>query len=216
MSRPRYRDIARLASTVAGRQALYRTMRAPGHHGGQQLAAVIAVSLVPAVVALASVEHWGLASLGAALAAVFQGMSIVYFGHRYPMHHVWRGLEIVHEMHTRYHHMMFDEGQTEIASLDDVDMVMFPARHALGLCAVVVPLLALPWLLGLGLDAALAHAGVAWLYYLAYELVHLAAHGPIGGPLDRVPGLGWLLRHHRRHHAWSLMHHGNFSMLIPL
>jgi sterol desaturase/sphingolipid hydroxylase (fatty acid hydroxylase superfamily) len=68
----------------------------------------------------------------------------------------------------------------------------------------------------MGWGAALVFASMSWLYYLAYELVHLAAHLRVGGPWDRVPGLGWLLLHHRRHHAWAVMHHGNFGMLDPV
>ena len=212
---PPCRTIAAEAATVPERQALFRHQREPGHRGAVQLTLVVLAPLLPALVALSRVGRVGLTEALVVVASLWVGTSVVYFGHRYPMHHVWPGLEIVYDMHTRCHHMIFDERHTEIASIDDVDMVMLPWRHAVALCAVLVPLLALPWLV-LGWDAALCFAAVSWLYYLAYELVHLAAHLRVGGPLDRMPGLGWLLRHHRRHHHWPLMHHGNFSMLIPL
>lgn len=215
MSKLRCRDLARLASTVPERQALYRRMRPSRHRGSRQFVSVMLSPLVPAVIALSLVSHWDSVALVALVGGLLVGTSAVYFGHRYPMHRVLPPLEIAYDHHTRCHHMIFNEGQTEITSIDDVDMIMLPTRHALGLCAVLIPLLTVPWLL-LGLDAALVFAAVAWLYYLVYELVHLAAHLRVGGPLDSVPGLGWLLRHHRRHHAWALMHHGNFSMLIPL
>ncbi|MCA9655029.1 MAG: hypothetical protein H6712_27360 [Myxococcales bacterium] len=216
MRRPPCRTIAAQAATVPERQALFRQRREPGRRGAVQLVIVILAPLIPAVLAIASLRRFGPTEALVVLAGLLVSTSFVYFGHRFPMHRPWRGLEIVYEMHTRCHHMLFDERHTRIASIDDVDMVLLPWRLAVALSAVLVPLLAAPWLWWLGWDAALAFAAEAWLYYLAYELVHLAAHGRVGGPLDRVPGLGWLLRHHRRHHAWPLMHHGNFSMLIPL
>jgi hypothetical protein len=215
MRPPPCQDLVRDAATVVERQALSRQRRPPGYRGARHLAAVIAVSLGPALAALASVGTWGVVPLGAALAAVLVGSTVVYLSHRFPMHRRMRGLELLYDTHTGCHHMMFDEAHTEIASIEDMRMVLLPAAYAAGLCGVLVPLLASPWLWA-GWDAALAFAGVTWLYYLAYELVHLLAHLRVGGPWDRVPALGWLLRHHRRHHAWSVMHHANFGMLDPL
>lgn len=208
-------EIAKQAATVPERQALVRQQRSPRYSGARHLAWVVLVSLGPALAALLVAGAWGATHIVAALVGVFAGTIVVYFGHRYPMHRRLRGVEIAYDMHTRCHHMSFDDTHTEIESIDDVDMVMLPVPHATGMCGVVVPVLALPWL-ALGRDPALVFAATIWLYYLTYELVHLAAHGRVGGVLDRVPGLGWLLRHHRRHHAWALMHHGNFSMLLPL
>lgn len=213
---PPCRRIAAQAATVPERQALFRRQRLPNRRGWVQLSLVVLAPLLPSLAALSQVHGFGLAEVVAVLTGLLVGTSFVYFGHRFPMHHPWPGIGIVYEMHTRCHHMLFDEAHTEIESVDDVDMVMLPWPQAVALCAVLVPLLAAPWLWWLGWDAALVYAAVSWLYYLAYELVHLAAHARVGGPLDHVPGLGWLLRHHRRHHAWPLMHHGNFSMLIPL
>lgn len=215
MRAPPIRDLGRLAPTVAERRALFRRQRAPAYRGWRHLAVVVVVSLLPVVGALWLVQPWGWPQALAALAVVGVGCTVVYFGHRLPMHRRMRRMELLYELHTRCHHMVFDEGQTEIDDFDDVDMVLMPTWAAMGLCWVVAPLLALPWL-ALGVDAALVYAAGASLYYLAYELVHLASHLRVDGPLDHVPGLGWLLRHHRRHHAWSVMHRGNFSMLVPV
>ncbi|MCX4240459.1 sterol desaturase family protein [Paraliomyxa miuraensis] len=210
-----YREILE-APTLAERRAVWRRLRAPGYRGSTRIAQVMAVTLVPAVLALWHAGPWGWKALGAAVGAVLVGASVVYFSHRFPMHHPMRGLGLLYDLHTRCHHMVFREGQTEIESIDDVDMVMMPWREAAAIGWVLAPLLTVPWWLVLGTEAALVYYAVAVLYYLAYELVHLASHLRVGGPLDRVPVLGWLLRHHRRHHAWAVMHHGNFSMLIPL
>jgi hypothetical protein len=149
------------------------------------------------------------------MSAVLVGSSVVYLSHRYPMHRRMRGMEILYDTHTGCHHMMFDEEHTEIESIEDMHMVLLPSVYAVGVCGVLVPMIAAPWLV-MGWGAALVFASMSWLYYLAYELVHLAAHLRVGGPWDRVPGLGWLLLHHRRHHAWAVMHHGNFGMLDPV
>lgn len=204
----------RRATLVRERRAAHRRQRAAGYRGWRHLAVVVAVSLLPAVAALWVVGPWGWREAIGAAGAVLVGCSVVYFAHRYPMHRRTRGVELAYDLHSGCHHMSFCEGETEISGIDDLDMVLLPATYAAGLCAVGVPLLALPWVV-LGVDAAVVFAAVSWLYYASYELVHLASHGKVGGWLDSVPGLGWLLRHHRRHHAWEVMHKGNFSMLIP-
>lgn len=215
MRPPPCRDLVRDAATVLERQALSRKRRPAGYSGARHLASVVLVSLGPAVAALWAVRGWGLVELGAAASAVLVGSAVVYLSHRFPMHRRMRGLELLYDTHTGCHHMVFDETHTEIASIQDMCMVLLPSVYAAGVCGVLVPAISVPWLSS-GWDAALTFAASSWLYYLAYELVHLAAHLRVGGPWDRVPGLGWLLRHHRRHHAWEVMHHGNFGMLDPV
>lgn len=197
------------------RQALSRQRREPGYSGVRHLVSVLAVSFLPAVAALVAAGAWGLGELEAAVSAVLVGSAVVYLSHRFPMHRRMHGLELLYDTHTGCHHMVFDETHTEIESIEDMCMVLLPAGYAAGVCGLLVPMIAAPWLLA-GWSAALVFAATSWLYYLAYELVHLAAHLRVGGPWDRVPGLGWLLRHHRRHHAWDVMHHGNFGMLDPV
>ena len=215
MRRPPCRELFRGTATVLERQALSRQQREPGYSGVRHLVSVVTVSLGPAVAALVAAGAWGLAELGAGLGAVLLGSTVVYVSHRFPMHRRMRGLELLYDTHTGCHHMVFDAEHTQIASIDDMSMVLLPSVYAAGVCGVVVPAISLPWLVA-GWGPALVFAGISWSYYLAYELVHLAAHLRVGGPWDRVPGLGWLLRHHRRHHAWEVMHHGNFGMLDPV
>ncbi len=210
------RTLAARATTVEGRRALFRReVLAPGYRGSVHLAFLLVACLGPALAAVLTVGSWGILELLAGASELLLSTIVVYFGHRYPMHRPLGRMEIIYDIHTRCHHMMFAAGKTEIDSLDDAAMVMFPIRDIAALCLLGVPLLSAPWLL-VGLDPALSFAAVGYLFYLAYELVHLASHGPIGGPLDRVPVVGSLLRHHRRHHAWSVMHQRNFSMLIPV
>lgn len=212
---PPCRDLLREAATVPERQALSRERRAPGYSGLRHLVSVVVVSLGPAVAALVAAGAWGWVELEAAASAVLVGSAVVYLSHRFPMHRRMRGLELLYDTHTGCHHMIFDETHTEIESIEDMCMVLLPSVYAAGVCGVLVPMIAAPWLTA-GWGAALVFAAVSWLYYLAYELVHLAAHLRVGGPWDRVPGLGWLLRHHRRHHAWDVMHHASFGMLDPV
>lgn len=215
MRRPPCRELFRGTATVLERQALSRQRREPGYSGVRHLVSVVTVSLAPAVAALVAAGAWGLGELGAGLGAVLVGSTVVYVSHRFPMHRRMRGLELLYDAHTECHHMVFDAEHTEIASVDDVCMVLLPSVYAAGVCGVLVPVITVPWVAA-GWGPALVFAGISWAYYLAYELVHLAAHLRVGGPWDRVPGLGWLLRHHRRHHAWEVMHHGNFGMLDPV
>ena len=175
----------------------------------------VAFTVVPAVVALAWVDTFGVVEAGTVVAAVLFGASTVYLLHRVLMHRSRPPLHAIYDVHTRCHHMLFNEGQTQIQSSRDLYMVLFPPRWTIALALVGVPLLSAPLLL-VSVDVALTFAGVAYLYFLGYELVHLAAHLPDASAVHRIPVLRQLTRHHQRHHAWEHMHHCNFSMLIPL
>ena len=210
------RTLTRRAPTIEGRRALFRKeLRRPGYSGRWHVGLVVAITVSTAAMAFGLVESWGLAELLAIAGAMLVSMTAIYFGHRYPMHRPVRGMSVLYALHTRAHHMMFNDEHAEIRTLDDVDMVMLPPRWALGLCVVVMPLIASPLLL-VSLDTALAFVATASLYYLAYELVHLAAHAPDGHRIHRTPLIGWLTRHHRIHHDWRRMHDANFGVVVPL
>ena len=210
------RSLASRADTVEARQALFREELLPRNYSGTLHASCTVVfTVVPATVAFLLVDAFGLAEVVTVAAAILFGTTTVYLLHRVLMHKSRPPLHVIYDMHTRCHHMLFNEGQTEIRSIQDLYMVLFPPRWTIALALVGVPLLAAPLLL-VSTDVALTFAGVAYLYFLGYELIHLAAHLPDRSLVHRIPLLRQLTRHHQRHHAWERMHHCNFSMIIPL
>jgi hypothetical protein len=141
---------------------------------------------------------------------------VEHAGHRGPMHHPRRGLGLIFERHTRQHHRFFTERRMEFDGTRDYKVVLFP------------PILLVFFFGGFALPAGialalLATANVAWLfvltsvgYFLNYELLHFSYHTPAGSWVARLPGVGWLRRHHTLHHDQALMSHYNFNISYPI
>lgn len=216
MTRDFCQNLASRAKTVEARQALFRREALPRLYSGKlHLLFTAIVALGCAGGCSLAISSWDFVVLGSVLATIFVAMTLIYLGHRFPMHRPVPGLLPIYELHTRCHHMLFDYGRTEIRETDDAYMVMLPPWLTVALCVAIYPALSLVMLL-ISPDAFWASVGTYCLYLLTYELVHLAAHAPPEYGLSGVPVLGALLEHHQRHHAWSEMHHGNFSMLFPV
>ncbi|MEM6991742.1 MAG: sterol desaturase family protein [Myxococcota bacterium] len=208
------RTLTRRADSIEERRALYRSELAPhGYRGGLHIAYTIALGLSLTAGAWSQVQRWTAAAQLGLAGGVLASMCVIYFAHRFPMHHA--SGRAAYDLHTRCHHMLFDRDHLEIRSLADIGMVMLPKFGTLVLCVVVFPLIAAPLTL-VSWDATFAFLGCVQLYFLAYELVHLAAHAPDQSRVHRTPGLGFLTRHHRRHHDWRVMHSKNFAMVLPL
>lgn len=210
------RTLTQRADSIDERRDLFRAeMVPPGYGGGRHLAFTAVVTMSVAAAAWVQVGHWGVASLVGIGMAVLASMGVIYFGHRYPMHRSVPGMGPIYDLHTRCHHMLFDGDHLKIRTRADVGMVMLPKIGSLVLSVVVFPLVALP-IAWVSADAAWAFLGCVEAYYLLYELVHLASHAPDDSFVHRLPVLGYLTAHHRHHHDWAVMHHKNFSMVIPL
>jgi hypothetical protein len=139
-----------------------------------------------------------------------------YWGHRGPMHHLKRGLELVYERHTRQHHRFFTDQHMELDGWRDLRAVLFPPI----LMTFFLAAFALP----VGLLLAWATTpNVAWLYiatslgyFLNYEFLHMAYHLPASHPIARWPLIGRLKRLHQAHHDARLMAHHNFNITYPI
>ncbi len=139
-----------------------------------------------------------------------------YLGHRFPMHHPFRGLGLVYKRHAGQHHRFFTDREMAYETRRDLRAVLFP------------PLLVIFFFGAFGLPvwfvlAWLLSPNVAWLfiatglgYFLNYEVLHAAYHVPDGHWVGRVPlvrRLKWL---HQAHHDTSRMTRINFNISYPL
>ena len=139
-----------------------------------------------------------------------------YWGHRGPMHHLKRGLELVYERHTRQHHRFFTHEHMELDSVRDLRAVLFPPILVIFfLTAFALPVgFALAWV---------ASPNVAWLYiatslgyFLNCEFLHMVYHLPASHPVARWPLIGRLKGLHQAHHDPRLMAHCNFNITYPI
>src|SRR5262245_27356648 len=175
------------------------------------LLAEVALLMAAALWLVRGVKRWEWLLVPAAL--VF-GNGFEWLVHRGPLHHPWPP-RLAYNRHTLTHHAAFSDRDMAVRSWRELRIVLFPL-YALPLMELtVLPVFALVWW-ALGRNAAGLFAFASILYYLIYELLHLAYHLPAEHPVSRLRVVGWLRRHHQRHHDPREMTAGNFNVSIPL
>jgi len=159
---------------------------------------------------LSGVQWWELLVVPVSLAFA---NAVEWYIHRGPLHHPVPP-RILYKRHTLMHHAAFTFEDMSVHAWRELRLILFPLYALPLLLLLVVPV---AW----GL-MALGQPNMAWLfvlaaalYYLSYELLHLAYHLPHGNPVGRLPIIQRLARHHRTHHDPPLMLKGNFNVSIP-
>lgn len=147
-------------------------------------------------------------------AALVFGNGVEWLVHRGPLHHPWPP-RLPYDRHTLTHHAAFSDRDMAVGSWRELRVVLFPLYALPLLELMVLPVFALVWWT-LGRNAAALFAFASVLYYLIYELLHLAYHLPVDHPVSRLRVVGRLKRHHQRHHDPRRMTAGNFNVSIPL
>ena len=135
--------------------------------------------------------------------------------HRGAMHHPTPGMRILYERHTLQHHVFYPADDMAFRDSRELFFVLFPP---LALPILLLVNLPIPLLLG-----SYVSTNLAWLfflsvlgYYFVYEWFHFAHHLRRDSWLGRRKVVGWLRRHHTRHHELALMEKGNFNVSFPL
>lgn len=205
-------------STSDTREAKRREMmaRVPARYSGRAHWAFINLTTILGLgVCLAQLEgmlwwHWLFVPGFFVFANAFE-----WWIHRGPMHHPTRGLRILYERHTLQHHVFYPADDMAFRDPRELFYILFPP---LALPALLLVNLPIPLVLG-----SLVSANLAWLffasvlaYYFVYEWFHFAHHLSRESWLGRRTLVGWLRRHHTRHHELTLMEKGNFNVSFPL
>ncbi len=139
-----------------------------------------------------------------------------YLGHKGPMHHKTRGLELLFQRHSMEHHAFFTEAQTTFGNSKDFKAVLFPPIMLLfffGCLALPVGLL-LYFLLSP--NVAYLFVFTAEAYFLNYELLHFCYHIDKNSWVSKLPFMATLRCHHTLHHDRRLMNHYNFNITYPI
>ncbi len=188
----------------------------PNYSGRAHLAFVLVFSLVGVLVCIGQLDQvHALEWLTVPLAFLYANLA-EYLGHRFVMHRKVPGLGLIYKRHAGQHHVFFTRDQMALEGWRDCKAVLFPPILMIfffGFFATPVALL-LAWLFS---------ANVAWLfvatgllYYLNYELLHLAYHLPEDSRWLKLPFLKRLRRLHYLHHDTSMMASRNFNITYPI
>lgn len=139
-----------------------------------------------------------------------------YLGHKGPMHHKTRFLSLIYRRHTLEHHAFFTQDATTIDSAKDFKAVMFPPIMLLFFFGCfALPVGTLTYFL-LSPNIALLFIITSTVYFLNYELLHLAYHLDPDGRIARLPFMRTLRRRHTLHHDQRLMSRYNFNITYPI
>lgn len=139
-----------------------------------------------------------------------------YLGHRGPMHHRRRGLDLLFRRHTLQHHRFFTHEAMACGSSRDFKIMLFPPIMLLFFIGgMALPIGALMGLL-ISPNAGWLFAIVAVGYFLTYEWLHFLYHLPEDAPVARWPVIAALRAHHQTHHDPALMAAWNFNITFPI
>ncbi len=139
-----------------------------------------------------------------------------YLGHKGPMHHPTRFLRLIYERHTLEHHSFFTQDATTIETAKDFKAIMFPPIMLFFFFGCfALPVGVLVYFL-LSPNVAFLLVITSTLYFLNYELLHLAYHLNPDGRIAQLPFMNTLRRHHTLHHDQRLMNKYNFNITYPI
>ncbi|HRI08689.1 MAG TPA: sterol desaturase family protein [Nannocystaceae bacterium] len=135
--------------------------------------------------------------------------------HRDLLHRRVAPFELLYDMHTATHHMIYVDGAMAIASWREVRLVLLPWWAILAIAAIVAPFAAAVGA-AFGRPAGLLFAASSMIYVVAYEWMHTSFHLPEGHPVARWGLIRWLAQHHSIHHDPRRMRTCNFNVVVPL
>jgi hypothetical protein len=139
-----------------------------------------------------------------------------YLGHKGPMHHKTRFLQLLFQRHTVEHHAFFTEAITTFDNSKDFKAVLFPPIMLLfffGGFALPVGLL---FYFLLSPNVAYLFVFTSAAYFLNYELLHFCYHINESSWGSKLPFMDTLRRHHTFHHDRKLMSKYNFNITYPI
>ncbi|HXH75009.1 MAG TPA: sterol desaturase family protein [Bacteriovoracaceae bacterium] len=184
----------------------------PYLHIGWNIGILFLLSLGSALM----IENWNLGVLGVYAFTLLLGNFTVWALHKYPLHRRKKISSYAYERHTVMHHRYFT--QDFITYDEDMDFfaVFFPMIVIFGFAIVAQPIFYFSFKYLFGSNLAFAFASGTAMYFLLYEFVHWSCHLAENHPLQKIPWLSGMRKHHLIHHNPKLMKDYNFCIVYPL
>ena len=137
--------------------------------------------------------------------------------HRHVMHRPVnnKGGRAIYKRHTLMHHQFFTDTEIRFAGPGDWRVTVFPPYALIVFILMSTgPALLLGWLIA---------PNVGWLVmctttsiYLLYEFMHFCCHVDENWFVRNCPFVNTIRRHHRAHHAQSVMMETNMNLTFPI
>ena len=206
-----------MASDVDRFRAEYRAREiGPRYHGWLHFSFTTFGSLAAIAGALSGVRSPKAWELGLVPVFFLFANFAEYMGHKGPMHHKRRGLELIFTRHTLMHHHFFTEDRMECESSRDFQIMLFPPVLLIFFLGVVAAPIGAALFFIAGQNAGLLFIATSMGYFLSYEWMHFAWHLPPESFVGRLPPVRFLRRHHAAHHDLAKMGKWNFNITFPI
>jgi Fatty acid hydroxylase superfamily len=178
------------------------------------LAATVGIGVAVFVIALLHIHDVTPKDLWVVPVTLLLANYFEYRVHKRLLHRRRFPFQILYDRHTPEHHVVYVESDMPIRSTREFKLVLIPAFGVFGIVLTTAPF---AYAFGRFFGAT-----VGWLFLVtaaftlvSYEVLHLSYHLPpetwIGG--SRI--IGFLRRHHGRHHDPRLMQKWNFNVTVP-
>ncbi|SFF62816.1 Fatty acid hydroxylase superfamily protein [Fontimonas thermophila] len=194
-------------------RAEYQAKISPYYNGWLHGAWIFGFGLAYIGLTLSRVETAGWAWLSAVPALVVSNLG-EWWLHKYALHRRIDALRALWHRHTVEHHSYFTEARMTVDSHREYRIIFFPPYAIVGI-GLIHALFGLVWGLAFGVDAMWIWMAGGMLHYLAYEVLHTAAHLPENRWLARLPLVSTMRRNHWVHHHQALMTDYNLNLTVP-
>lgn len=196
---------------------VYRDRIATWYNGYLHIAIIYSIGLGAMFVYLSHIQQvqwwqWLTIPIVFLIANIFE-----WWIHRHVMHRPVnnKGGRAIYKRHTLMHHQFFTDTEIRFAGPGDWRVTVFPPYALIVFILMSTgPALLLGWLIA---------PNVGWLVmctttsiYLLYEFMHFCCHVDENWFVRNCPFVNTIRRHHRAHHAQSVMMETNMNLTFPI
>jgi hypothetical protein len=204
-------------TSVARARAAFRERHIPENYSGPlHLATIVGISLLIALLCALMLENVTVLEWMTIPTTFFYANFCEYLGQEGPMHHKTRFLGKIYERHTIEHHSFFTDEATTYETTQDFKAILFsPVMLLFFHGCFALPVGAVLYFL-VSANVCFLFVLTAILYFLNYELLHVAYHMDPHTWVGRLPFMDRLRQHHTHHHNKRLMTRYNFNITYPI
>jgi hypothetical protein len=145
------------------------------------------------------------------------GLGLEWRAHKDILHRRWPlpGFSMLYDRHEKMHHVVYPAEDMAMRGIRERALVLMPWFAIVLVTGILLPLALLTGYLT-SRNRGLLVLATGALFFVSYELLHLAYHLPPEHPVARLGLIRRLRTLHRTHHHPPNMKRWNFNVTIPL
>ncbi len=183
-------------------------------NGKLYLVVVFSIAILASVLSSLLISNWNISYLILFPFYFLFANLIEYVIHRFPMHKPMKGFDFLFE-HVTVHHSFYNENYAYHKDPRDYFAVFLPLQYLTFITLIIFATAYVIYLVG-GRDHGLFFIFFAYLYYLAYEILHFSYHANEDSLIKKIPFIKSWGQMHLDHHETKLMTTHNFNISFPV